>query len=96
MPYLKTLKISQDTPREARNVTYLSEFSFDVRTLPTALNPADTLSRVKCDDASCVACTSVRKFLSVPFTFTENENNLPNVPTKHKDTQTDRRRTLSS
>ena len=38
--YLKTLKMSQDTPRETRYVAYLSKFLFDVRTLPMALDPA--------------------------------------------------------
>ena len=88
--FLKTLKLSQSAPRIARFVTYLNQFQFEVEAIKSAFNPADTLSRLPCHDSSCEICKLPRKFLPVPFTFTEG-NSLPMLPTEHKGTQTDGR-----
>ena len=89
--FLRTLKISQSSPRIARFVTYLNQFRFTVKSIRSEFNPADTLSRQSCSDDSCEVCKLPKKFLPVPFRFGE-ENDVPVLPTEHKSTQTDRRR----
>ena len=91
--YLHSLKLSQSSPRTARYVTYLSEFMFEVRKVPSRLNPADTLSRVRCNDRDCATCRQPRRFLSVPFFF-HDSTPIQVLPTENKSTQTGRRQTI--
>ena len=86
--YLKTLKLSQSCPRTARYVTFLNQFRFDVRVIPSKLNPADMLSRQQClPSQNCPTCLNPQKFLPVPFTFGDCSP-LPPMPTESKAVQT--------
>ena len=82
--YLRSLKLAQSSPRVARFVTYLSEFMCEVKSLhPSHLNPADALSRVRCNDSNCVTCKQLHHFLSVPFYF-QDSSLTPVLPTENK------------
>ena len=48
--YLRSLKLTQSRLHMVRLITYLSEFMFEVWTIPSRLNLADALSRVRCND----------------------------------------------
>ena len=85
---MRSLKLSRSSPRVARFVTYISEFMFEVKTIPNRLNPADALSRVKCNDYNCAMCSV--PFLCVPFFFHDTTPNQV-LPTENKSTQTGRR-----
>ena len=77
----------------AQYVTYLSEFMFEVWKVPSHLNPANTLSRVRCDDRDCATCRQPRCFLSVPFFF-HDSTPIQILPTENKSMQTGRRQTI--
>ena len=70
--YLKSLRLSQSSPKIARYVTYLNQFDITVKAIKSLDNPADALSRVCSDQTTCETCQLPKKFLSVPFRFTDS------------------------
>ena len=86
----RSLKLTQSSPRVTRFVTYLSEFMFRVRTIPGRFYLADALSRMHCDSSDCATCRQPRRFLSVLFFHDSTPH--PVLPTEHKSTQTNRRK----
>ena len=88
--YLHSIKLTQDSPKVARFVTYLNQFDFTVVRIKSAQNPSDFLSRTKCSSKECFICNTPRKFLPVPFRFAEEQEIRP-ISITDKTTQTDRR-----
>ena len=86
--YLHSIKLTQDSPKVARFVTYLNQFDFTVVRIKSAQNPSNFLSRMKCLSKECFICNTKQKFLPVPFQFAEEQEIWP-IAIVEKATQTD-------
>ena len=86
--FLKTLSLKHHSSQKwGRWISYLSEYDFEIKRIPTTANPADTLSRRTCGIPTCTTCQSDAVFHAIPFKFDGTDKITPK-PIEHVACQT--------
>lgn len=72
-------KQDKATPRQARHLDYIGQFTTDVRHIPGSENvPADFLSRINTDSVSTVKCVSMDQIVSHQNSLNDFKTTYPN------------------